>query len=51
MLDTVLSKVAVVGLAFATLLPGIVRAENTSATVPASGIVKVTYPIVFSPAN
>jgi uncharacterized protein (DUF302 family) len=41
MLDTVLSKVAVVGLAFATLLPGIVRAENTSATVPASGIVKV----------
>ncbi len=41
MLDTVLSKVALVALALATLLPGIVRAENTAATVPASGIVKV----------
>ena len=41
MLDTVMSKVVVVALAFVALLPGIVRAENTTATVPASGIVKV----------
>jgi uncharacterized protein (DUF302 family) len=41
MLDTVMSKVVVIALAFVTLLPAIVRAENTTATVPASGIVKV----------
>ena len=41
MLKPVLLRVALISLAFATLLPAIVRAADTTATVPPSGIVKV----------